>query len=184
MCFCSQEVRDHKVSWDAKFSFPCKMMANASTGVMEKCILRISIRKECKGGRSFTKVSLSGKKCVINTLMLVFLGDSSWVSSTLIWQNTQEPDWYIKRPSWKVTMLDIDRTTVCSSSAFNSTWSPAIFYLKRKLKAKYLCLILALREGTVSRSSQHRKNCILEWWGSGYISGFRFGANKIVARSK
>ncbi|XP_019763948.2 protein FAM102A isoform X2 [Dendroctonus ponderosae] len=52
----SQEVRDHKVSWDAKFSFPCKMMANASTGVMEKCILRISIRKECKGGRSFTKL--------------------------------------------------------------------------------------------------------------------------------
>ncbi|XP_050293145.1 uncharacterized protein LOC126733787 isoform X2 [Anthonomus grandis grandis] len=51
-----QEVRDHMVHWDAKFSFPCKMMANASTGVMEKCILRISIRKECKGGRSFTKL--------------------------------------------------------------------------------------------------------------------------------
>ncbi|KAL1506234.1 hypothetical protein ABEB36_005631 [Hypothenemus hampei] len=51
-----QEVRDHKVHWDAQFSFPCKMMANASTGVMEKCILRISIRKEYKGGRSFTKL--------------------------------------------------------------------------------------------------------------------------------
>lgn len=51
-----QEVKDHKVHWDAKFSFPCKMMANASTGVMEKCILRISIRKECKGGRSFNKL--------------------------------------------------------------------------------------------------------------------------------
>ncbi|CAH1134971.1 unnamed protein product [Ceutorhynchus assimilis] len=51
-----QEVRDHKVSWEAKFSFPCKMMANASTGVMEKCIVRISIRKESKGGRSFTKL--------------------------------------------------------------------------------------------------------------------------------
>ncbi|XP_076258421.1 uncharacterized protein LOC143195290 [Rhynchophorus ferrugineus] len=51
-----QEVRDHKVTWDSNFSFPCKMMANASTGVMEKCILRISIRKECKGGRSFTKL--------------------------------------------------------------------------------------------------------------------------------
>ncbi|XP_066252828.1 EEIG family member 2 isoform X2 [Euwallacea similis] len=51
-----QEVRDHKVQWDANFSFPCKMMANASTGVMEKCVLRISIRKESKGGRSFNKL--------------------------------------------------------------------------------------------------------------------------------
>ncbi|XP_049821107.1 uncharacterized protein LOC109600672 isoform X2 [Aethina tumida] len=49
-----EEVRDHKVKWDAKFTFPCKMMANASTGVMERCVLRISIRKET--GRSFTKL--------------------------------------------------------------------------------------------------------------------------------
>ncbi|CAG9836942.1 unnamed protein product [Diabrotica balteata] len=32
------------------------MMANASTGVMERCVLRISIRKESKGGRSFNKL--------------------------------------------------------------------------------------------------------------------------------
>lgn len=31
-------------------------MANASTGVMERCVLRISIRKESKGGRSFNKL--------------------------------------------------------------------------------------------------------------------------------
>ncbi|XP_044258636.1 uncharacterized protein LOC123007411 isoform X4 [Tribolium madens] len=51
-----EEVRDHKVKWGANFSFPCKMSANASTGVLERCILRISVRKECKGGRSFTKL--------------------------------------------------------------------------------------------------------------------------------
>ncbi|XP_074039224.1 EEIG family member 2 isoform X2 [Leptinotarsa decemlineata] len=51
-----QEVVDHKVSWGAKFTFPCKMMANASTGVMERCLLRVSIRKESKGGRSFNKL--------------------------------------------------------------------------------------------------------------------------------
>ncbi|KAG5885708.1 hypothetical protein JTB14_037728 [Gonioctena quinquepunctata] len=51
-----QEVVDHKVNWGAKFTFPCKMMANASTGVMERCVLRISIRKESKGGRSFNKL--------------------------------------------------------------------------------------------------------------------------------
>ncbi|KAK9727938.1 N-terminal C2 in EEIG1 and EHBP1 protein [Popillia japonica] len=32
------------------------MLANASTGVLERCVLRISVRKECKGGRSFTKL--------------------------------------------------------------------------------------------------------------------------------
>ncbi|KRT86743.1 hypothetical protein AMK59_1 [Oryctes borbonicus] len=32
------------------------MMANASTGVLERCVLRISVRMECKGGRSFTKL--------------------------------------------------------------------------------------------------------------------------------
>ncbi|XP_045469238.1 uncharacterized protein LOC123676930 isoform X2 [Harmonia axyridis] len=51
-----EEVKDHKVSWGAKFSFPCKMLANASTGVLERCVLRISIRKESKGGRSFNKL--------------------------------------------------------------------------------------------------------------------------------
>lgn len=44
------------MKWDAKFEFPCKMTANASTGVLEPCILRVSIRKESKGGRSFQKL--------------------------------------------------------------------------------------------------------------------------------
>ncbi|CAH2001193.1 unnamed protein product [Acanthoscelides obtectus] len=51
-----QEVLDHRVQWNASFTFPCKMMANASTGVMERCLLRVSVRKESKGGRSFTKL--------------------------------------------------------------------------------------------------------------------------------
>lgn len=54
--FFRQEVRDHKVHWGTSFAFPCKMMANASTGVMDRCILRISVRKESKGGRSFNKL--------------------------------------------------------------------------------------------------------------------------------
>jgi len=51
-----QEVKDHTVKWGDRYSFPCKMQANASTGVLERCILRISVRRECKGGRSFTKL--------------------------------------------------------------------------------------------------------------------------------
>lgn len=32
------------------------MLANASTGVLERCVLRISVRRESKGGRSFDKL--------------------------------------------------------------------------------------------------------------------------------
>uniref|UniRef100_A0A1B6EIJ2 C2 NT-type domain-containing protein n=1 Tax=Cuerna arida TaxID=1464854 RepID=A0A1B6EIJ2_9HEMI len=51
-----EEVQDHKVKWGAKFSFQCKMSANASTGVLDPCVLRVSVRKELKGGRSFQKL--------------------------------------------------------------------------------------------------------------------------------
>uniref|UniRef100_A0A1B6DKZ3 C2 NT-type domain-containing protein n=1 Tax=Clastoptera arizonana TaxID=38151 RepID=A0A1B6DKZ3_9HEMI len=51
-----EEVQEHTVRWGAKFSFLCKMSANASTGVLDPCILRVSIRKELKGGRSFQKL--------------------------------------------------------------------------------------------------------------------------------
>lgn len=48
-----EEVRSHTVKWDQNFSFPCKMSANVSTGVLDPCCLRISVRKEIKGGRSY-----------------------------------------------------------------------------------------------------------------------------------
>ena len=44
LCY-REEVQEHTVRWNAKFDFPCKMSANASTGVLDPCILRISVRK-------------------------------------------------------------------------------------------------------------------------------------------
>lgn len=54
-----EEVRSHTVKWGQQFSFPCKMSANASTGVLDPCLLRISIRKEVKGGRSYQKLGFT-----------------------------------------------------------------------------------------------------------------------------
>ncbi|KAL5280303.1 hypothetical protein ACFFRR_004342 [Megaselia abdita] len=51
-----EHVQDHRVLWNKNFEFPCKMSANASTGVLDPCILRISIRKEIRGGRSYHKL--------------------------------------------------------------------------------------------------------------------------------
>jgi len=49
-------VQDHAVKWDARFEFECKMNANASNGVLNSCLLRISVRKEAQGGRSSVKL--------------------------------------------------------------------------------------------------------------------------------
>lgn len=49
-------MKNHIVKWDQKFEILCKMSANASTGVLDPCTLRISIRKEIKGGRSYQKL--------------------------------------------------------------------------------------------------------------------------------
>ncbi|XP_033322190.1 early estrogen-induced gene 1 protein isoform X3 [Megalopta genalis] len=54
-----EEVQEHTVRWNAKFEFLCKMSANASTCVLDPCILRISVRKELKGGRSFQKLGFT-----------------------------------------------------------------------------------------------------------------------------
>ncbi|KAK4019711.1 hypothetical protein OUZ56_001723 [Daphnia magna] len=54
-----EEVQQHTVRWAAKFPFVCKMSANASTGVLEPCLLRISVRKEVKGGRSYQKLGFA-----------------------------------------------------------------------------------------------------------------------------
>jgi len=50
------EVDNHTVKYDANFSFPCKMNANSTTGVLDSAKVRISIRKEEKGGRNFRKI--------------------------------------------------------------------------------------------------------------------------------
>ncbi|XP_065132961.1 EEIG family member 2 isoform X3 [Paramisgurnus dabryanus] len=44
------------VNWKKMFSFLCKMNANAVTGVLDPCVLRVSVRKELKGGKTFAKL--------------------------------------------------------------------------------------------------------------------------------
>lgn len=51
-----QEVDDHCVKWNKRFAFTCKTTANTSTGILDPCTLRLSVRKETKGGKSFVKL--------------------------------------------------------------------------------------------------------------------------------
>lgn len=57
------EVRDHRVKWNEKINFKCKTQASTSTGILNECYLRFSIRKETRLGGThklgFVDVNLS-----------------------------------------------------------------------------------------------------------------------------
>ncbi|XP_065106216.1 early estrogen-induced gene 1 protein isoform X1 [Paramisgurnus dabryanus] len=54
-----QEVQENCVRWRKKFSFVCKMSASSTTGVLDPCICRVSVRKELKGGKAFSKLGFA-----------------------------------------------------------------------------------------------------------------------------
>uniref|UniRef100_A0A3Q0RSI4 Estrogen-induced osteoclastogenesis regulator 1b n=1 Tax=Amphilophus citrinellus TaxID=61819 RepID=A0A3Q0RSI4_AMPCI len=54
-----EEVQQNCVRWRKKFSFVCKMSANAISGVLDPCICRVSVRKELKGGKTFSKIGFA-----------------------------------------------------------------------------------------------------------------------------
>ncbi|KAF0296501.1 Protein FAM102B [Amphibalanus amphitrite] len=54
-----EEVHDHMVKWNARMSFTAKMTAPCSTGVLDSCVCRVSVRKEAKGGRSYQKLGFA-----------------------------------------------------------------------------------------------------------------------------
>lgn len=58
-CTNSAEVVGHSVQWKACFKFCCKMVSNVTSGVLEPCFCRVSVRKEMKGGKSYQKLGFA-----------------------------------------------------------------------------------------------------------------------------
>ncbi|KAM4604594.1 EEIG family member 2 [Polymixia lowei] len=54
-----EPVQANCVHWKKRFSFLCKMSANAGTGVLDPCVCRVSVRKEMKGGKTFAKLGFA-----------------------------------------------------------------------------------------------------------------------------
>lgn len=50
------EVHNHSANWNSHFNFCCRIAVDPSTGVLEKCMCRISLRKEQKGGKTYQKL--------------------------------------------------------------------------------------------------------------------------------
>uniref|UniRef100_A0A9J8BAI7 Estrogen-induced osteoclastosis regulator 1 n=1 Tax=Cyprinus carpio carpio TaxID=630221 RepID=A0A9J8BAI7_CYPCA len=54
-----EEVHQNAVRWRKRFSFVCKMSANPDTGVLDPCVCRVSVRKELKGGKAYSKLGFA-----------------------------------------------------------------------------------------------------------------------------
>ncbi|XP_062269033.1 protein FAM102A [Platichthys flesus] len=54
-----EEVQQNCVRWRKKFSFVCKMSASPASGVLDPCVCRVSVRKELKGGKAFSKLGFA-----------------------------------------------------------------------------------------------------------------------------
>ncbi|KAK0404275.1 hypothetical protein QR680_017378 [Steinernema hermaphroditum] len=49
-------VANHAVQWTNRFEFTCRIGVDASSGILERCMCRISIRKELKSGKGAQKL--------------------------------------------------------------------------------------------------------------------------------
>lgn len=54
-----EEVQENCVRWRKRFTFVCKMSANPATGLLDPCIFRVSVRKELKGGKAYSKLGFA-----------------------------------------------------------------------------------------------------------------------------
>ncbi|XP_036606350.1 protein FAM102A [Trichosurus vulpecula] len=54
-----EEVQENCVRWRKRFTFVCKMSANPATGLLDPCICRVSVRKELKGGKAYSKLGFA-----------------------------------------------------------------------------------------------------------------------------
>ncbi|KAM6128971.1 LOW QUALITY PROTEIN: EEIG family member 2 [Phoenicopterus ruber ruber] len=52
-------VQANCVRWKKKFLFMCKISASATTGILDTCICRVSVRKELKGGKAYAKLGFA-----------------------------------------------------------------------------------------------------------------------------
>ncbi|NWU71687.1 F102B protein, partial [Pterocles burchelli] len=52
-------VQANCVRWNKKFLFMCKISASATTGILDTCICRVSVRKELKGGKAYAKLGFA-----------------------------------------------------------------------------------------------------------------------------
>ncbi|XP_072522560.1 early estrogen-induced gene 1 protein isoform X2 [Salminus brasiliensis] len=113
-----QEVQENCVRWRKKFPFVCKMSANPTTGVLDPCICRVSVRKELKGGKAFSKLGFADLN------MAEFAGSGSTVRCCILegydTKNTRQ-DNSILKVTIGMTLLSGDPCFKTPPSTANTT---------------------------------------------------------------
>ncbi|KAL6458692.1 hypothetical protein MHYP_G00321640 [Metynnis hypsauchen] len=116
-----EEVQENSVRWKKRFSFVCKMSANPNTGVLDPCICRVSVRKELKGGKAYSKLGFADLN------MAEFAGSGSTVRCCLLegynTKNTRQ-DNSILKVTIGMTLLSADPCFKTPSSAAKSISVP------------------------------------------------------------
>ncbi|XP_020610437.1 protein FAM102B-like [Orbicella faveolata] len=79
-----EEVGNHCVKWGKDVTFPCKMTANVSTGVLDTCSYRVSIRKETKGGKAHIKLGF------VDINLAEFAGSASFTTKRYILEGYED----------------------------------------------------------------------------------------------
>lgn len=99
-----QAVQDHMVHWGEKFKFNCRMSASATTGVLEPCFCRLSVRKELKGGKSYMKCGF------VDVNLAEFAGSGTTTRRYLLegYDNSHRQDNSILKVSVETTLLSGD----------------------------------------------------------------------------
>ncbi|XP_014326023.1 protein FAM102A-like [Xiphophorus maculatus] len=73
-----EEVHENCVRWRKRFTFVSKMSANPHTGVLDPSVCRVSVRKELKGGKAYSKLGFTDLN------MAEFAGSGSTVRCCLL----------------------------------------------------------------------------------------------------
>uniref|UniRef100_A0A8C0KVB6 Estrogen-induced osteoclastosis regulator 1 n=1 Tax=Canis lupus dingo TaxID=286419 RepID=A0A8C0KVB6_CANLU len=91
-----EEVQENCVRWRKRFTFVCKMSANPATGLLDPCIFRVSVRKELKGGKAYSKLGFADLN------LAEFAGSGSTVRCCLLegydTKNTRQDNSILKVP--------------------------------------------------------------------------------------
>uniref|UniRef100_A0A672YJS2 Family with sequence similarity 102 member A n=1 Tax=Sphaeramia orbicularis TaxID=375764 RepID=A0A672YJS2_9TELE len=93
-----EEVQENCVRWRKRFTFISKMSANPHTGVLDPSFCRVSVRKELKGGKAYTKLGFTDLN------MAEFAGSGSTVRCCLLegydTKNTRQDNSILKARMW------------------------------------------------------------------------------------
>uniref|UniRef100_A0A0N4ZRS4 C2 NT-type domain-containing protein n=1 Tax=Parastrongyloides trichosuri TaxID=131310 RepID=A0A0N4ZRS4_PARTI len=54
-----KEINNHRVNWDKRFQFSVKIATDPNTGVLERCMIKVSIQREIKGGKIARKLGFA-----------------------------------------------------------------------------------------------------------------------------